>query len=155
MVDAGEADHLALALRGLRGFKDFTGRSRRLEFPCYWLAAILIGLSLHLLLSIVTSYDAQRLITNTVGWIIFIPLVALFVRRLHDQDRSGWWTILLVAGPAWKAFSLHTPGGRDHPAITAVAVLYLILLAAFWLWPRTRGPNRYGPDPRQRESAMA
>ena len=30
-----------------------------------------------------------------------------------------------------------------------------ILLLIFMVLSRTPGPNRYGPDPRQRESAMA
>ncbi|MFW2437304.1 MAG: DUF805 domain-containing protein [Parvibaculales bacterium] len=32
-----------------------------------------------------------------VGLILFLPSLAVFVRRLHDINRSGWWVLAWVA----------------------------------------------------------
>jgi uncharacterized membrane protein YhaH (DUF805 family) len=55
----------------------------------------------------------------------FIPNLAVQVRRLHDQDKSGWMILvglIPLIGPIW------------------LLVLYLS--------EGTRGPNQYGPDPK-------
>ena len=59
------------------------------------------------------------------GLFTFIPNLAVQVRRLHDQDKSGWMILvglIPLIGPIW------------------LLVLYLL--------EGTRGPNRYGPDPK-------
>lgn len=63
------------------------------------------------------------------GLVTFIPNLAVAVRRLHDTDRSGW-TILLGLIPLI--------GG--------------IILLVFFLIEGTRGPNRFGPDPKAAEA---
>jgi uncharacterized membrane protein YhaH (DUF805 family) len=56
---------------------------------------------------------------------ILLPTIAVSIRRLHDQDRSGLYLLLgfvPVAGP----------------------LVVLVLMSR----PGSDGPNRYGPDPR-------
>lgn len=56
---------------------------------------------------------------------IFIPNLAVTIRRLHDQDKSGWFYLLAfipIVGP--------------------------FILLIFMLIEGTRGPNRFGPDPK-------
>ena len=56
--------------------------------------------------------------------VLFIPQLAVTVRRLHDTDRSGWW---------WWISLIPLVGG-------------IILLV--WLCTRgTEGNNRYGQNP--------
>jgi uncharacterized membrane protein YhaH (DUF805 family) len=59
-----------------------------------------------------------------IFWLaIFIPDLAVTVRRLHDTDRSGWWYLLLIVPFGW--------------------VLVLV-----WMCTKgTDGQNDYGPDP--------
>ena len=55
---------------------------------------------------------------------MFIPTLAVQVRRLHDVDRSGWWVLMYF-----------TIIGYFFPLI-------------YWLCKRgTEGANRFGPDP--------
>lgn len=54
---------------------------------------------------------------------LFLPALAVGVRRLHDLDRSGWW--LLVG---------------------FVPVIGTILLLVWFCTRGTTGPNRFGPD---------
>ena len=52
-------------------------------------------------------------------------LLVSSIPRLHDVDRSGWWSLLLAA------------------PFVAIAVM-----AGLLVWPGTAGENRFGPAPR-------
>jgi uncharacterized membrane protein YhaH (DUF805 family) len=54
---------------------------------------------------------------------IFIPNLAVTIRRLHDQDKSGWFILL---------------------GLLPIANLVLLV---FMFLDGTRGPNRFGPPP--------
>ena len=56
---------------------------------------------------------------------IIVPSIAVQVRRFHDQDKSGWFVLLSLI-----------------PFIGGLAVLVFMFLEG------TRGPNRFGPDPK-------
>ena len=60
-------------------------------------------------------------------WVLatFIPNIAVHVRRFHDQDKSGWMYLL-----------------NFIPYIGGFVVLVFMFMEG------TRGPNRYGPDPK-------
>jgi uncharacterized membrane protein YhaH (DUF805 family) len=51
--------------------------------------------------------------------LIIIPGIAVSVRRMNDQDKSGWWILVPIAGP--------------------IMVMFIA---------GTAGPNRFGPDPK-------
>ena len=55
--------------------------------------------------------------------VLFVPGIAVAVRRLHDTDRSGWWFLL------------------------AFTVIGILLLFYWYVQPGTQGMNRYGYDP--------
>jgi uncharacterized membrane protein YhaH (DUF805 family) len=57
--------------------------------------------------------------------ITFIPNLAVAIRRLHDTDRSGWWLF-----------------------IGLIPLIGMIVLLVFLCTEGTRGPNRFGPDPK-------
>lgn len=56
---------------------------------------------------------------------ILIPSIAVQVRRFHDQDKSGWFVLLALI-----------------PFLGGLVVLVFMCLEG------TRGPNRFGPDPK-------
>jgi len=56
--------------------------------------------------------------------VIFLPSLAVLVRRLHDTDRTGWWYWILL-----------------------VFCIGPIVIIVFMLLPSTRGDNRFGSDP--------
>jgi uncharacterized membrane protein YhaH (DUF805 family) len=55
----------------------------------------------------------------------FIPQLAVTIRRFHDQDKSGWFYLLAFV-----------------PFVGGLIVFIFMLLEG------TRGPNRFGPDPK-------
>lgn len=96
---------------------------------------------------------------QVVTGLFVIPLFALFVRRLHDQDRSGWWAMLLAAFVALHLYDLTTNMSVDHdyvvwkdalPApLTWLGIFIGLAIFALLVAPETIGANRYGPDPRE------
>ena len=56
---------------------------------------------------------------------LLVPSIAVQVRRFHDQDRSGWMVLIGLI-----------------PYVGGIIVLVFMCLEG------TRGPNRFGPDPK-------
>ena len=63
-----------------------------------------------------------------ISFSIIIPSLAVQVRRLHDLDKSGWFILL-----------------NFMPFIGSIIVL------VFMCMDGTRGPNRFGDDPKAGE----
>jgi uncharacterized membrane protein YhaH (DUF805 family) len=110
------------------------------------------------------------LLACIVGLAILIPDLAVSVRRLHDTDRTGWW-LLAPLGPYLLAFVLAggaaaTMGGSGDPgaSVAIVGILALVCMLAagglaltlliFYFLEGTPGPNKYGPDPKGRDTAQ-
>ncbi|MEV7568467.1 DUF805 domain-containing protein [Streptomyces tanashiensis] len=74
----------------LKKYAVFNGRARRKEFWMFELFNIIISIVLNV---VDMSLDIQLLsLIYTVG--IFLPSLAVTVRRLHDTGRSGWWVLI-------------------------------------------------------------
>ena len=141
MDGTGERNTWEWMMLPLKRYADFSGRSRRKE---YWLFVLFETLSI-LLIGLVTAGVFGGL-ANTqaageglfgglaVGFIIvllvvalalFLPNLAVQVRRLHDQDKSGWLVLI--------GFIPYIGG---------------LIMFVFMLLEGTKGPNSYGPDPK-------
>lgn len=146
------------AMRPLKKYATFSGRAPRAEYWWYYLATVIISIPLRLFDSLLGS-GALSMIFNLA---VFLPWLAVTVRRLHDTDRSGWW--LLLFGLAILAFfavigllaGLGASGvvsASTATSFTTLIVGVLAVLAAavtllvLMVLPGTEGPNRYGPDP--------
>lgn len=136
-----------------RRYADFQGRSRRMEFWMFQLLNLIVGLVLAgpVMFSVISSGLADPTALDVdpfaaigaLGWTgiglyalyalaAFIPSIAVTVRRLHDRDLSGWWYLGAVAASLIPLVGF----------LASVALFVLLLL------PGTRGPNRFGPDPK-------
>ncbi len=69
------------------------------------------------------SNAAVSPLNSLVSLALFLPGLAVSVRRLHDLDRTGWWLLLVFT------------------------VIGVILLLVWDCMKGTPGPNRFGPDP--------
>jgi len=126
-----------------RRYFDFAGRSRRRECFMFVLFYVLVFMVLNVLFGTneftrtPTGFGyASRIVgrSGAIGGLFalasFVPALALSVRRLHDQDRTGW-LLLLGLIPFFGYFAL----------------IVLMCLEG------TRGSNRFGPDPKDPSSA--
>lgn len=143
-----------LILRAISGTANFKGRSRRKEILLYQIMVALISVVLGFIgMALLPAATTMRMI-SLLQIVTTIPLFALMARRLHDQNRSGWWGLILPAAillkliENWKFPT--SPGNIIHlPAPwIAINIIFIILLLTFIMCPGTNGPNRYGKDPR-------
>jgi uncharacterized membrane protein YhaH (DUF805 family) len=123
----------------LRRYADFSGRSRRKEYWMFHLGILLFYLAIGILVGITFPLPANAdglegespvvwLIVALIGLsllALIIPLLAVQIRRFHDQDYSGWMVLLGLI-----------------PYIGSLIVLVFMCLEG------TTGDNRYGPDPK-------
>ncbi len=107
------------------------GRATRREYWLFVLQVFAIGLPLYWLYERVTPFESGLpelllgILLMLAALILFAAAVAAGVRRLHDQDKRGiysLWTLIPIVGGVIHFFMMIAPG--------------------------TSGTNKFGPDPR-------
>ena len=111
-------------------YATFTGRARRKEIWMYFLVVAIIEIALSIILSILGLIGGVfviigSFITVLFGLAIIIPTLALWMRRLHDTGKSGWWLLINI-----------------------IPVVGSIVLLIFALLDSQPGDNKYGPNPK-------
>ena len=101
-------------------YADFNGRARRSEFWYFFLFDSIALFVMLLIDNVLKSSFMFSIYVLARG----IPYLAVSVRRMHDNNKSGWYCLI---------------------------PLYNIILA---LSEGTRGPNEYGPDPKDPNSTV-
>jgi uncharacterized membrane protein YhaH (DUF805 family) len=153
----GVGDNAQLLLRTIKGTADFSGRSRRTEVIYYWIAAALAGVIVGFPLTSALSFGEAIKVNEALRLVFLVPMFALFARRLHDQDRTGWWALLLPISIALSIPDLLAWASADPQIIMAergpwwlalIGVLIGLAILVLFLLPGTEGPNRFGNDPR-------
>lgn len=110
-----------------RSFGDFSGRSRREEYWMFFLINFIVQIALFLMIYVFSAINVNPLVviamllTAAYYLAVFIPWLAVSVRRLHDTNRSGWWIL-------------------TFPIV--------IILLVFYVLDGTPGANKYGPSPK-------
>lgn len=147
----------ALLRRTLVRGLSFAGRSSRAELAVAFIAAM-VFVPLGSLALMLAGAPTGRWTILALNLVSMIPFPALLARRLHDQGRSGWLILPALFGfSLWLGRSLvaTTQGVDARIALDRViwpldwiAIAANIVMIALLVLPGTRGPNRFGPDPR-------
>ena len=93
-------------------------RQRYWAFYLVYLAGLVISLIVDALLTGGLLYFLYLLA-------VFYPSLCIGIKRWHDRDKSGWWTLILL--------------------IPVIGLIWGIIELGFL--KGTEGPNRFGPDP--------
>ncbi len=99
-------------------------------------------------------------IVSIVWLVLLMPQLGVGIRRLHDVNRSGWWYAAPIAAVAVALF-LATVGASQISRMPSLGDILLVLtfigisvpFTITFVWQfvdGTRGPNRFGPDPKGR-----
>jgi uncharacterized membrane protein YhaH (DUF805 family) len=105
----------------LKKYVDFDGRARRKEYWMFFLINTIISFALMFVVTMAGGAKAGSMVVNLYSLAVLLPSVAVGVRRMHDTDHSGWWILLPIVNLIFAC----TEG--------------------------TRGPNRFGADPKLSE----
>ena len=121
-------------LEVLKKYAVFSGRASRTEYWTFTVCNCVVSLGVALIDGVVGRQSAFGNAQAGVGLslfyllAIFIPSIAVTVRRFHDIDRTGWWMLFSVV-----------------PLANVITMVFL-------LQDGTSGTNRFGDDPRPLDS---
>jgi uncharacterized membrane protein YhaH (DUF805 family) len=91
---------------GFSKYVTFSGRSSRAAYWWWFLFALLATVAAEILDAILGTF----VIYLIVGLALFLPGLAVLVRRYHDAGHSGWWVLLLIVPivgiVVWLIFTL-------------------------------------------------
>ncbi len=104
---------------GFSKYATFSGRTSRSGYWWFYLFYILVLIGA----SIVDAAIKTPVLTALAVLGLFLPTLAVLVRRLHDTDHSGWWVLISF--------------------IPLVGTIVLIVFACTDSGP----PNKYGDGP--------
>lgn len=139
-------------------YANFNGRARRSEYWYFILFNALFSFALTILdnlLGLQFGTAESGILSTIYSLAVFIPSLAVSVRRLHDIGKSGW--LLLIAYGAIILLAVFLILGTlmrsfDSSALIIIFAL-LIIAVAIWLLIMfcTEGDdftNKYGPNPK-------
>lgn len=106
----------------IKRYFEFQGRATRTEYWVFTFMSTVVSIVL-MVIGILTK--TNDIAGNIYSLAVFVPSVAVGIRRLHDTDHRGWWLLL--------------------PLINLI----------FLLQDTQTGPNRFGQDPKRHQIRYA
>tara|TARA_B110000467_G_C18182869_1_gene401575 strand:- start:22 stop:387 length:366 start_codon:yes stop_codon:yes gene_type:complete len=115
-------------LKVLKQYGDFSGRARRKEYWMFILFNMIFAFTAAILDNILGTAGpaGYGVLYGIYGLAVFIPGLAVSVRRLHDVGKSGWMCFIALI-----------------PLIGAIWLLVLMLTDS------NSGENEYGANPKE------
>ena len=114
-------------------YATFSGRAPRSEY-WWWVLAVFLALTVAGIIdgAVIApalgfpafAMEAGQPLSALVSLAVFLPGLAVAVRRLHDTGRSGWWLLIVLV-----------------PLIGGLVLLW------FLVQPSQPGDNRFGRNP--------
>ena len=77
-------------LKCLNQYADFEGRARRKE---YWMF-VLFNALISIVVEGIGYVFGLDFLVSLYALAVFIPVLAVSIRRLHDIGKSGWWYLI-------------------------------------------------------------
>ncbi|WP_194767230.1 DUF805 domain-containing protein [Tamlana sp. I1] len=113
-------------LKVLKDYANFKGRARRKEYWMFVLFNVIFSIIASILDSLLgTLNEYGGAISLLYSLVVFIPGLAVTVRRLHDVGKSGWMFFIIL--------------------IPLIGTIWLLVLLVTDSKP---GTNEWGPNPK-------
>lgn len=102
-------------------YAQFSGRARRSEFWFF----VLFNFIASMVLGFIDGFIGYQILSGIYSLAVLVPSIAVWVRRLHDTGKSGWWLLLAL-----------------------VPIVGVIVLLVFAVMDSVAGENQYGANPK-------
>ncbi len=114
-------------LKVLKKYAVFDGRAQRSEYWYFFLFNSIIGFALGFIEGIAgfNSSPNYSILAIIYGLAVLLPGIGVFIRRMHDTGRSGWWFL-----------------------IGFIPLIGTIVLIVYLVRDSEEGTNKYGPSPK-------
>lgn len=83
----------------LRKYVEFSGRAKRREYWIFFLINLVVSIILSFIDRMLGFYSVDSgagLLSGIYALAVFLPSLAVTVRRLHDTGRTGWWVLIAL-----------------------------------------------------------
>ena len=71
----------------MKKYVTFNGRASRAEYWWFFLFFFILN-------AVATLVDSSEALSGLISLVLFLPHLAVYVRRLHDTNHSGWWVLI-------------------------------------------------------------
>jgi uncharacterized membrane protein YhaH (DUF805 family) len=109
---------------GWKNYFNFSGRSNSLQCLTFWIFNIVVSMVLQFGVGLIVGSSWGLNLAGLFSLAIFVPSIAVFVRRLHDTNDSGFLAFLLL-----------------------IPIVGLVVFVIYNYKEGTPGNNKYGPPP--------
>lgn len=136
----------------VKNYATFSGRASRSEFWWFFFFYLGISILLEYCSIFIESYWFGVILANVIiiGFelLLLVPFTAVLVRRLHDKNMSGWWSLVWIVFLALVISEDFLAGAQyAMEPLSFIASLFNFALFISFAFRGTPGVNRFGVDP--------
>lgn len=147
-----------LFLLAFRKWATFKGRASRYQ---YWPVILTITVIEKIIAGLYTFVECELPLKHWHHFLWFLPYLgfmlflcianaSLMIRRLHDRNISGWLILApIISAIIANVFLLFS--AKPYMIITFCILTFVLMILLFLnlFFKGTKGPNKYGPDPKE------
>ena len=138
-------------------YANFSGRARRSEYWYFTLVNLIFAIATT---AIDKTLDLKFGVNSLYSLAVFIPGLAVSVRRLHDVGKSGWlllivYLVIIAAAVTLVVTGFATMGVSFSAGMGVGLIVPIIIILALVIWMLVlfctngdEGENKYGTDPK-------
>ena len=142
----------------MKHYVDFNGRAGRAEFWMFYGVTSMIQSVFSIAINARQGGEIDAVTPISMIYLVyfivmFIPALAVGVRRLHDIGKSGWYLAGALILSVILAIAIGVAAAmQSNVEAIVLMILLMILMLAFYIVPMLKGQpgeNKWGPNPNE------
>ena len=142
----------------MKHYVDFHGRASRAEYWMFFGVTYMVQTLFSVLIAIFQGGNTDSTTPISMIYLVylivmFIPALAVGVRRLHDIGVSGWYLAGALILSVILAIAIGVAAAmQSNVEAIVLMILLMILMLAFYIVPMLKGQpgeNKWGPNPNE------